>query len=149
MAGRAWAGLGPAGILYPGLPPRARFASICVVAVVANSNQYRSYTMLSRTLARLADLHRHLSPLRSADSALLKACHFDTQLDELQSIQTDLCRLRDVDLELSNLGGALELLLQLLDSAHNKQIDGGHLHCLLQPLLSKLLSAEKAMDEIL
>lgn len=105
--------------------------------------------MLSRTLTRLADLHAHLSPLRGTDSALLKANHFDTQLDELAAIHTDLKRLREVGMELSNLGGALELLLELLDAAHNRQLDGGHLHCLLQPLLGKLLTAEQTLDEIL
>lgn len=105
--------------------------------------------MLNRTLSRLADLHAHLSPLRGTDSALLKANHFDTQLDELAAIQTDLGRLREVGIELSNLGGALELLLELLDAAHNRQLDGGHLHCLLQPLLGKLLTAEQVLDEIL
>lgn len=105
--------------------------------------------MLNRTLARLADLHSHLNPLRGADNPLLQANHFDAQLDELQAIQTDLGRLRSVGMDLSNLGGALELLLELLDAAHNRKLDGGHLHCLLQPLLGKLLAAEQTMDEIL
>lgn len=105
--------------------------------------------MFSRTLTRLPDLHSHLSPLRGADSALLKANHFDSQLDELDAIQTELKRLRDVGMELSNLRGALDMLLELLSAAHNRKLDGGHLHCLLQPLVGKLGQAEDVLDEIL
>lgn len=102
-----------------------------------------------RTLTRLADLHAHLSPLRGADSALLKANHFDSQLDELAAITDDLKRLNVISLELSNLRGAVDMLSELLDAAHNRKLDGGHLHCLLQPLVGKLGQAEDALDEIL
>ncbi len=105
--------------------------------------------MILRTLDRLADLHAHLSPLQGADNALLKANHFDTQLNELAGILADLKRLHEVSLELSCLDGAMELLLQLLAAAHNKQLDGDHLHCLLQPLVGKLSAAGRALDEIL
>ncbi|WP_263143976.1 DUF1484 family protein [Pseudomonas sp. RIT-PI-AD] len=103
----------------------------------------------SRTLARLAELHAHLSPLRGADSAVLKANHFDAQLDELAAITDDLKRLRGIGLELSNVRGAVDMLLELLDAAHNRKLDGGHLHCLLKPLVGKLGQAEDALDEIL
>ena len=102
-----------------------------------------------RTLTRLADLHAHLSPLRGTDSALLKANHFDTQLDELAAITTDLKRLDGLGRKISNLRGAVDLLLELLDAAHNRKLDGGHLHCLLQPLAGILDEAEDALDEIL
>jgi hypothetical protein len=105
--------------------------------------------MILRSLDRLADLHAHLSPLRGADNTLLKANHFDTKLDELAAILGDLKRLQDVSLELSCLDGAMALLLQLLDAAHNKQLDGDHLHCLLQPLVGKLTSAGRTLDQIL
>lgn len=105
--------------------------------------------MILRSLDRLAELHAHLSPLQGADNALLKANHFDTQLDELAAVLADLKRLRDVSMELSCLDGAMALLLQLLDAAHNKQLDGDHLHCLLQPLVGKLTAAGRTLDEIL
>ncbi len=84
-----------------------------------------------------------------SQTALLKANHFDSQLDELDAIQTELKRLRDVGMELSNLRGALDMLLELLSAAHNRKLDGGHLHCLLQPLVGKLGQAEDVLDEIL
>lgn len=106
-------------------------------------------TTFCRTLARLAELHAHLSPLRGADSAMLKANHFDSRLDELEAITADLKRLNAISLDLSNLRGAADMLLELLDAAHNRKLDGGHLHCLLQPLIGKLGQAEDALDEIL
>lgn len=106
-------------------------------------------TTFYRTLARLAELHTHLSALRGADSALLKANHFDSRLDELDAITTDLKRLNAVSMTLSNVRGASDMLLELLDAAHNRKLDGGHLLCLLQPLVGKLGQAEDALDEIL
>jgi hypothetical protein len=105
--------------------------------------------MILCTLDRLAALHAHLSPLHGAENALLKASHFDTKLDELDAILADLKRLRDVSMELSCIDGAMAMLLQLLDAAHNKQLDGDHLHCLLQPLVGKLTAAGRTLDEIL
>lgn len=84
-----------------------------------------------RTLARLAELHVHLSALRGADSALLKANHFDSGPDELDAITADLKRLNAVSLTISNVRGASNMLLELLDAAHNRKFDGGHLLCLL------------------
>ncbi|WP_315807466.1 hypothetical protein [Pseudomonas sp. C9-3] len=105
--------------------------------------------MTIRALSRLTALHSHLSPLGSTDDALLKANHFSTQLAELAAITNSLKALDDVSLALNNLGGAMELLLELLDAAHNRQLDGGHLHCLLQPLVSKLQQTLDVMDNIL
>lgn len=105
--------------------------------------------MILRSLDRLADLHAHLIPLQGADNALLKANHFDTQLDELAGILADLKRLDDVHRELACLDGAMALLLELLQAAHHKQLGGDHLHCLLQPLVGKLTAAGRTLEEIL
>ena len=67
--------------------------------------------MLSCTLRRLDDLQDHLEPLRGADSALLRSNDFDTRLDELDAIRTDLARLPGVGHEPARVSGALELLL--------------------------------------
>lgn len=100
--------------------------------------------MLNNTLARLAELHIQLSPLLSPESPELNA-----RLNELAAITQDLQRLHLVGSELNHLSGALGLLLELLDAAHNRQLDGGQLQCLLQPLVEQLVGAERVLDEVI
>jgi hypothetical protein len=105
--------------------------------------------MLNQSLTRLNNLHAHFSQLRGADSALLKANGFNQQLDELATVITHLGGLSKLTYQLMNVSGALELLLELFDAAHNRKLDGGHLHCLLEPLQDRLDKVINAFDEIL
>jgi hypothetical protein len=99
--------------------------------------------MLNRSLARLTELHSQLTPLLSADSPALAA-----HRHELTTLTEDLQRLKALGSQLNHLSGAFELLLELLGDAHKRQLDGGRLQCLMEPLLRKLLDAEHLLDEV-
>lgn len=105
--------------------------------------------MLSCTLRRLDDLQDHLEPLRSADSALLRSNDFDTRLDELHAIRTDLAHLPGVGHELARVSGALELLLGLLLVADTHKPDCANLHCLLSLLARGPPQAEETLEQVI
>ena len=102
-----------------------------------------------QSLTRLNQLHSHFTQLRGADYPLLKASDFDAKLDEMAAVITSLKGLGSIERRLSNLNGAMDLLLDLLSAAHAHKLDGGHLHCLLEPLRERLNKAIDDMDGIL
>lgn len=68
------------------------------------------------------------------------------QLDALQQAIDEMERVRN---QLNAVGSAMELVLQLLDSSHDKALKGDRLHCLLAPLQAKLSQSLKGLDEVL
>ncbi|MGY4531804.1 hypothetical protein ACVW0Y_000920 [Pseudomonas sp. TE3786] len=110
---------------------------------MSKADNQRSFPMLNQSLARLTELHRQLTPLLSADSPALAA-----HLHELARITEDLQHLKAVGSQLNHLSGAFELLVELPGTAHNRQLDGGRLQCLMEPLLRKLLDAQQLLDKV-
>ena len=80
-------------------------------------------------LARLESLQSSLDTLRGADSALLKANHFDTHLNELAALIGEIQKLQDTQQILNDLGGALSVLLELLFCSDDHKFRGCLLHC--------------------
>lgn len=83
--------------------------------------------------------------MRGADSALLRSNDFDTRLDELDAIRTDLARLPGVGHEPARVSGALELLLE----ADTHKPDCANLHCLLSLLARGLTQAEETLEQVI
>ncbi len=100
--------------------------------------------MPTTALARLNRLHTSLQQLRNTDSALLRLEPFDTRLNELAVVIEELQQLEHVQSQLNDLGGAMTLLLELLQSADQK-LHGCLLYCLLKPFKEKI---DQVMDEM-
>lgn len=95
-------------------------------------------TPLSRIQSNLVDLvHKNPDLRRDSISSEIEALR--QTLDEVERVRN----------ELNAVGGAMELVLQLLDVAHAKPLMGDHLHCLLSPLQAKLSRSLNGLDEVL
>lgn len=95
-------------------------------------------THLSHIQANLVDLVNN-GPGTFRDSLGAEVKALSQALDEVERVRN----------ELNAVGGAMDLVLQLLDAAHAKPLMGDHLHCLLSPLQAKLSKSLDGLDEVL
>ncbi|SDK20231.1 hypothetical protein SAMN05216186_10547 [Pseudomonas indica] len=115
---------------------------------VATELEHQDNAMQRTFLSRLESLHTSLNTLRGADSALLKANHFDTHLNELAALIGEIQKLQDTQQILNDLGGALSVLLELLFCSDDHKFRGCLLHCLLQPFQDKLNQAMDGLERV-
>lgn len=101
--------------------------------------------MPTATLTRLNTLHTKLELFRKSDNnPLLPNKFLDSHLSELAAVIIEFQRLERIQELLNDLGGAMTLLLELLQSADQK-LHGCLLYCLLKPLKEKI---DQVMDEM-
>lgn len=78
-----------------------------------------------------------------------KASARDKLDDSLKAMLRCRHQVQQATSELNSTNSALELVLELLDAAHDKALSGDQLHCLLQPLQEKLALSLTNLDEVL
>lgn len=100
-------------------------------------------------LSRLESLHAAFSQLRDANSAPLKAKHFDANLNELAALAGEVRKLQATQQLLNDLSGAMSVLLELLHCSDDHKLRGCQLHCLLLPFQEKLDQAMEGVEMML
>lgn len=78
------------------------------------------------------------------------APHLTTRInDQLNRLKDNLDELKSALGGISEVNGALVMVLQLLAAAHADKIAGDNLHCLLAPLQGKLAESLEQLNELL